>query len=351
MKNKALLFLVVVTLLAAPLLGAPMPALSKDKPIELSYSSFFPAQYGMGRASAAWAKEIEKRSNGRVKITVYHGGTLTSAVGCYEGVAMGTSDIGQSCLAYTRGRFPLMEVIDLPGYPFNAIVTCRVTDEFYRKFRPKELADTHVLYLHAHIPGVIYTAKKPVRILEDLKGLRIRSTGLSSKIVKSLGATPVAMPKSDQYDSLLKGVVDGTTGGANELKGWRVAEVAKYSTIYPKVGYVTAMFVVMNLDKWNSLPPSIQRVFTEVSKDWVIYSGETWNSLEIEGIKYGKDKGHTFIFLSPEEGARWEKAVKPLYDDYLKAMEAKGFPGTEAMKYRQQLIEKYAKMYPPLRFE
>jgi len=351
MKRNAIILLIVAMFVLLDLVTTSENAISGVKPIELSYSSFFPAEYGMGKAATAWAREIEKRTNGKVKITVYHGGTLTSAVDCYEGVVMGTSDIGQSCLAYTRGRFPLMEVTDLPGYPFNAIVTSRVAYEIYKKFKPRELMDTHVLYLHAHIPGVIFTRDKPVRRLEDLKGLRIRCTGLSAKIIEALGGVPVAMPKGDQYDAMLKGVVDGTTGSPNELKGWRVAEVAKFSTVYPKVGYVTAMFVTMNRKTWESLPPEVQKVFTEVSEEWVIYSGQTWNNIEIEGIRYGRQKGHQFIFLSPDEGARWGKAVKPLFDEYIKNTTAKGLPGREALEYRQYLIKKYSRMYAPLKFE
>jgi TRAP-type C4-dicarboxylate transport system substrate-binding protein len=351
MRNRVLLILLVLTLVAVPLFGASKPVYSKDKPIELSYSSFFPATYGLGKAATAWAEEIEKRTNGRVKITLHHSGTLTDAVNCYEGVVTGISDIGQSCLAYTRGRFPLMEVLDLPGYPLNALVTTHVNDDFYRKFKPKELADTHVLYMHAHIPGTITTVKKPVRTLEDMKGLKIRSTGLATKIVEALGATPVAMPKGDQYDAMQKGVVDGTVSSPNELLGWKVAEVAKYSTILLDVGYVTAMFVTMNLNKWDSLPPDIQKIFTDVSREWVDYTGKEWNRIEIEGFQHGKKVGHTFIYLSSEEQARWVKAVKPLQDAYVKSMEAKGLPGREALDYRQQIIEKYGKMYPRLKYE
>lgn len=348
--KKKIVFILLVFMFGV-LFGFSSQALSKNEPIELTYSNFLPARYGATKPLVEWGKEIEKRTNGRVKITFFHGGALTSARDCYEGVVMGTSDIGHSCLAYTRGRFPLMEAVDLPGYTFNAIVTCKVADGIYRRFKPKELADTHILYVHAHFPGVIFTRKKPVKKLEDLKGLRIRSTGLSSKIVEALGGTPVAMPKGDQYDALYKGVVNGTTGGVNELKGWRVAEVADYSVAWPKVGYVTAFFVTMNLQKWNSLPPDIQRIFTEVSREWVEYEGETWNSMEVEGYHFGKEKGHKLIYLSPEEGARWEKAVKPLADDYIKAMEAKGLPGREVLDYKKQLIEKYNKIHPEIIFE
>ena len=179
----------VLFILLAVTIGCPFgfflnnPTFAADKTIEIRYSSFFPAQYGLGKAAAAWAKEIEKRTNGKVKVVVYPGGTLTKAPETYEGVVMGTSDIGQSVLAYTRGRFPLMEVLDLPGYPYNGIVTSKVTHEFYKKFKPKELSDSHILYIHAHLPDSIITSKKPVRTMADLKGLRIRCTGLSSKML------------------------------------------------------------------------------------------------------------------------------------------------------------------------
>ena len=351
MKKKLLFLSIVISVSGLLLLGADETAYSQAKPIELSYSSFFPAQYGLGKAATAWAAEIEKRTQGRVKITMYHAGTLTDAANCYEGVVKGISDIGQSVLAYTRGRFPLMEAIDLPGYPLNALVTTRVADDFYRKFMPKELADTHVLYFHAHIPGTITIVKKPVRTLEDLKGLKIRATGLATKIIEVLGGTPVAMPIGEQYDAMRKGVVDGTVASPNTLLGWKVAEVANYSTILSEVGYVSAMFITMNPDKWNSLPQDIQKIFTEVSQEWVEYTGKVWNEIEIEGYQHGKKVGHTFIYLSPAERIRWMNAVKPLTDNYVKAMEAKGLPGKEALNYRDQLIEKYGKVYPPLKFE
>jgi TRAP-type C4-dicarboxylate transport system substrate-binding protein len=351
MKEKPLFISLVFSLLGFLLVGIHGTVYSQTKPIELSYSSFFPAQYGLGKAATAWAEEVEKRTQGRVKITMYHAGTLTDAANCYEGVAKGISDIGQSVLAYTRGRFPLMEAIDLPGYPLNALVTTHTAEDFYRKFMPKELADTRVLYLHAHIPGTITTVKKPVRTLEDLKGLKIRATGLATKIIEALGGTPVAMPIGEQYDAMRKGVVDGTVASPNTLLGWKVAEVAKYSTILSEVGYVSAMFITMNLDKWNSLPNDIQKILTEVSQEWVGYTGKVWNQIEIEGYEYGKKVGHTFIYLSPEEKSRWVNAVKPLKDNYVKAMEAKGLPGKEALDYREQLIQKYGKMYPPLKFE
>ena len=331
------------------LLYMPVPAQSQGKPIEFSYSDHLPPELGVSVGVEAWGKEIEKRSKGRVKFTYYHGGTLTSSPKCYEGVVKGLSDIGHSVLAYTSGRFPLMEVCDLPGYTaFNAKLSSRIADDMYRKFQPKELSDVHVLYMHCHTPGVWYTTKKPVRVLEDMKGLRIRCTGLTTKMVTALGATPVGMPKADEYDSLQRGVVDGTVGAPASLKGWRIADVCKYSTWVPKAGYANAQFVVMNKKKWESLPPDIQKIFTEVSQEWVEKTGEGWNSVDIEAVEYAKKMGHQFIHVDEKEQARWEQALKPLQDEYVKITESKGLPGKAALEYRQQLMEKYSKVYKSL---
>lgn len=350
MKNRVFSILLVLALLAVPVFsGCPAAGPPPEKPIELTYSHMWPAVYGQATLIADWAAEIERRTDGKAKIIIYLSNSLTTGPECYEGVVKGTSDIGHQCLAYTRGRFPLSEVLDLPGYPFNAMITVLIANDFYTKFKPTELADTHVLYMHTHIPGTISTiAGKPVRTLEDLKGLRIRATGLSAKIIEALGAVPVAMSASDAYDALQKGVVDGTVGTPNMLKGFRFAEVTKYSVVCPPVGYATAFAIEMNLDTWNSLPKEIQEVFDEVSQEWVEKTGERWNEIEIEGYEYAKGLGHEFIYLPESEAARWVEAVKPLSEAYVADMEAKGLPGKEALEYRQQLIEKYSKLYPPL---
>ena len=124
---------------------------------------------------------------------MFAGGTLTPADKCYDGVEKGISDIGMSVLGYTRGRFPLSEVIDLPlGYRSGAAAT-ELVNAFYGKFQPKEFDSVKIMYFHAHGPGFLHT-KKPVAKLEDLKGMKIRCTGLAAKIVTALGGIPVAMP-------------------------------------------------------------------------------------------------------------------------------------------------------------
>lgn len=305
---------------------ALFPAVGTAKSIHLTYSIFFPPTHGQCLAGIAWAKEIEQLTDGKVKITVFPGGTLTKANQCYDGVTKGISDIGMSCFAYTRGRFPVMEALDLPlGYP-NGLAATRVANTFYETFKPVELNDVKVLYLHAHGPGLLHT-QKPVNTLVELQNMKIRSTGLSAKVVEALGAVPVAMPQGDTYESLQKGVVEGTFGPIEVLKGWRQAEVVKYTTDCNSVGYTTAMFVVMNRAKWDSLGPEIQSVFEATSRRWIDVHGQRWDQGDKEGREYAASLGNEILPLSGEETIRWKEKVRPIIDSYITGASAKGLDG------------------------
>ena len=305
--------------------------------VELNYSVFFPPSHGQCQAAMDWAKEVEKRSNGRLHITVFPGGTLTKANQCFDGVVQGISDIGMSCFAYTRGRFPVMEAADLPlGYP-DGLTATRVANAFYRKHHPKELSRVKVLYLHAHGPGLLHT-KKPVDSLETLAGLKIRSTGLSAKVVKALGAVPVAMPQGDTYESLQKGVVEGTFGPIEVLKGWRQAEVVAATTDCRAVGYTTTMFVVMNLDKWRSLPADLRSVIEAVNNEWIDVHGNRWDEVDAAGRAYTLERGNKIVSLTETESNRWRQAVQPIIEDYEKTVSAKGLDGKAIVKDLKALI-------------
>jgi TRAP-type C4-dicarboxylate transport system substrate-binding protein len=294
--------------------------------VHFTYSIFFPPTHGQCLAGMAWAQEIEKQTDGQVKITVFPGGTLTKANQCYDGVVKGISDIGMSCFAYTRGRFPAMEAIDLPlGYP-NGMTATRAANTFYEKFKPAELADVKVLYLHAHGPGLLHT-QKPVKTLANLRKMKIRSTGLSAKVVEALGAVPVAMPQGDTYESLQKGVVEGTFGPIEVLKGWRQAEVVKYTTDCSSVGYTTAMFVVMNKDKWASLDPKIQKIIEATSRQWIDVHGKRWDEGDEEGRAYATGLGNEIIELSDDENVQWKAKVQPIIDAYVSGAKAKKLDG------------------------
>jgi TRAP-type C4-dicarboxylate transport system substrate-binding protein len=326
-----------VTALAGVCLTACKPARDPQfgepaKPaevIKLSYSIFFPPTHVQCIAATNWANEIHKRTGGRVQITVYPAGSLTKADQCYEGVIKGISDLGMSCFAYTRGRFPLMEGLDLPlGYPNGATAT-RVASAMVQKYKPAELDDVKVLYVHAHGPGIL-ASKKAVKSLADLKGLKVRATGLSAKIVEALGGTPVAMSQPETYEALAKGVVEATLCPIETLKGWKQGEAIEYVVDSSAIGYTTAMFVVMNKNKWAQLPSDVQKVFADVSQEWIAKHGEAWDQADQAGREFVTGLKRQFIQLPEAEQQQWKTAVRPILDDYVKKTKEKNLPG-EAM--------------------
>jgi TRAP-type C4-dicarboxylate transport system substrate-binding protein len=309
------------------------------KTVELTYSIFFPATHGHCILATEWAKEIEKQTNGAVKINMFPGGTLTPADQCYDGVVKGISDVGMSVVSYVKGRFPLSEVIDLPlGYKKGNQAT-KLGNAYFDKFKPKEFDDVKIMYFHAHGPGLVNT-KKPVEKLEDLKGMKLRCTGTSSKIASALGATPVAMPQPETYDALQKGVVDGVLSPIEVLKGWKFAEVTSSTTQDFGASYSLLFFVAMNKKKWDSLPKDVQATIEKINKEWIEKTAKLWVDLDEEGAKFALAKGHKIIPLSKEEDARWAKQVQPVLEGYVKDTKAKGLPGDEALKFCQEWLNK-----------
>jgi len=306
--------------------------------ITLTFSNFFPSAHKNSKIMEEWIKEIEKRTGGKVKIKYYPGGTLTPATQIYDGVVKGISDIGESCFAYTRGKFPAMEFVDLPlGYT-SAIQATRFVNHYYKRFKPRELDDVKVLFLHAHGPGILYTTF-PVDRLEDLRGRKIRATGLASKVVTALGAAPVGTAMYETYDALRTGVVEGAMAPAEALQGWKWGEVVSYTVQNFGSAYTTAMFVVMNKQKWDSLPGDIQRIFEQVSEEWIEKQGRLWDEIDREGIAFARSRGKKIISLSAEENSRWALAVKPLIDEYIRNTHAKGLPGEDAARFAMNYLK------------
>jgi TRAP-type C4-dicarboxylate transport system substrate-binding protein len=310
---------------ATPAADAP-PKTVVTAPIELSYSVFFPPSHIQCKMADEWAAEVGKRTAGRVKVTVYAGGTLTKAPQCYEGVVNGVSDIGMSCFAYTRGRFPLLAGLDLPvGYPDGRVATT-VANQMVQKYMPAELSDVHVLYVHAHGPGIL-ASRKPVASLAEMKGLKVRATGLCTQIVEALGGVPVGMSQPETYEALQKGVVEATFCPIETLKGWKQGEVIDYVIDTSAIGYTTAMFVVMNKDSWSKLDAELQGLLTAISAEWVARHGDAWDQADREGREFVGSLNKTLSALSAEEVGKWKSAVASVLNDYVKDTQGKKLPG------------------------
>jgi TRAP-type C4-dicarboxylate transport system substrate-binding protein len=305
---------------------------------KLNYSIFFPAPHKNSVLAAEWAKEVEKRTKGEVVVTMFYGGTLTPADKCYDGVVKSISDIGSSVLSYTMGRFPLSEVLDLPLGSKTGATATRMVNDYYNKFKPKEFDDVQIMYLHAHGPGIIHNKSKAVAKLEDLKGMKIRATGTTGKLVNHFGATAVGMPMGETYDAISRGVAEGVACPAEALQGWKLGEVVKYTTQNFGTAYNLAFFVAMNKAKWNSLSPEIRKIIEQVNEEWIVKTGQAWDEIDKAGYDFYQKQGGKITTLSKAEEARWTKAVQPIFDEYVKEKTAKGLPAQEALKFCQDRL-------------
>lgn len=293
-------------------------------PIKLTYSCFFPPTHIQSKLAESWCREVEKRTDGQVKIDYFPGQTLTKAKQCYDGTIEGLSDIGFSVLAYTRGRFPVMSAVDLPmGYTSGKVATA-IVNKVYQKFSPKEFNDVQVMYLHAHGPGLVHTKDKAVRKMADMKGLKFRGTGTSALVIKALGGTPVPKPMPECYEMLQKGVVDGSMYPLESNKGWKLGEVSRYATAAFSSAYTTSFFVVMNKDKWNSLPETVKSTISAINEEWAVKHGEAWDASDMAGMTYFLNQGGQIIGLESSEQDHWRTAVAPIIDEYVANARKKG---------------------------
>ena len=326
-----------ICLAAGLLFSSPVPA--QTKPIELTYSMHFVASHQMAVYGRKWADEVEKRSSGRVKITMFPGGSLIPSPQAYDGVIKGIADIAMSFQGFTKGRFPLTEVIDLPLAWKSGASATNIVNELYEKFQPKEYDDVQVMYLHAHGPGFFHTRTKVVNRMEDMKGLKIRTTGTLAPITAALGAAPVAMPMGETYDAIARGVVDGTIAPYEGLEQWKLGEVCKNTIECFSIAYSAAGFVAMNKNKWASLPPDVQKSIEQLNKEWIPVTGKVWDDVDKSGREYTLKRKNKIITLPKEEEARWAKAVYPILGEYVNGAKKKGVAGDEAMKFIQERMK------------
>jgi TRAP-type C4-dicarboxylate transport system substrate-binding protein len=242
-------------------------------------------------------------------------------------------------MAYQPGRFIVTNATSLPlGLP-NARVASLVLWDIYQKYLPTAFAKVKVLTMFTTAPANIMS-KTPIRSLQDIKGLGIRASGGAGQILKAWDANLVGMPMSDTPEALQKGVVQGLFSSLEVMKDFKFAEICKYVTFTDTVIYPFA--VVMNMDKWNSLPRDVQLVMENMRVQQAVWTGTYMDNHVEEANEWSKsNQGVEFITLAPDEKAKWDARLAFITDNWIKDATAKGFPGAEIVAD----IKAFTKMY------
>ena len=309
--------------------------------ISLSYANFPPAATFPSVQMERWAKEVEKRTNGKLKINTFPGGTLLNAKNMYEGVISGVADIGNFAMSYQPGRFPVSEAVDLYHGFTSSTVASQVLFDLVKKYQPKELEKVKIITLFT-CPPTNFMTVKPVKSLKDLKGMEMRVAGTSSEVLKRLGGVPVAMPQSETPEAIQKGVVKGMVSSLEILQDFKFAAYTPYATIInlPVVSFA----VVMNKAKWDSLPTDVKKVIDDLSREQAVWTGEYVDRHVQESLEWSKKNyGHQVLNLPADEQKQLQTLLAPMTDEYIKKVSAQGLNGKQVLADVRALKAKYEK--------
>ena len=332
----------ITTLVVSLTALAPGGGSAQDKPIELKLSHWV----GVGHIHhknvlEPWTKMVEERSKGRLKITIYPGGVLGKPVDHWDMVKDGIADIGWGTHNYTAGRFPLTSAGDLPFMFKTSKGGSRALWELYVKHLQKEHEGVKVLWLFHTTTFHVFTTRKPVKTLEDLRGLKMRTAGGQvAAVAKQLGAIPVTMAAPEAYNALERGVVDGTIFPWEVMVSFKLSEVIKHATVVNLSA--ATFFITMNLKKWESLPPDLGKVIDDLGGAWAAeFSGAVWDKGDEDGLAAARKAGITIYPLPAAERQRWIQKAKPVEDEWVTSLEAKGLPARQVLADLKDLVKKF----------
>ena len=325
-------------------LGAP------DKSIVLKFAHQNPPQ---GRSTkkflTPWAKSVEDATKGKVKITQYPAQSLIKAREIVSGIEGGIADIGWSPMGYFPGRFPLTDVMTLPFFNVpGARNNSLILQELFESTPAvqKHFANLKLLFMNTSDPYVLLTTKKPVRNLDDLKGMKIRVLGSNqAETFKRLGASPLFMPMPGTYSAAEKGVIDGAVLPWAAAATFRLWEVIHYWSDIPV--FLGTFFVIMNKNAWNGLPPDVQKEVMSVSSlhgaefaAKTQFGPEIYDEIQVKAKAAGKPMQR--VTLDPGEFDKWKKiGGEPIWDQWVNQMEKKGMPGRMVFEKARKLMEKH----------
>ncbi|MFH0728928.1 MAG: TRAP transporter substrate-binding protein [Pseudomonadota bacterium] len=323
-----------VVVLTLSFIGSPGMLVAEDV-IELKfahpYSPMHPQHVGV---LVPWAKKIEEGTHGKVKINFLPGGALGKPGQIFDMVQKGIADIGWDIADYSPGKFPLTTVVELPFMLKTAEKGSVAVWKTYAKFPEfqKEYADVKLLLLSGHAPGFFATTKKPIKSLDDLNGMKIKTaSSFTTDALQLFGAVPVVQPVTETYTSLERGVVDGVVMPFDGIVVFKLHELLKYYT--PADFYTVVFWAAINKDKFNALPDDVKAVIEANSGEVLSRAhGQSFDESYAKMKAVCLQKGIQEVAFPQAEMDKLITLTAPLKDKWVKDMEAKGLPGKAVLE-------------------
>jgi len=335
---------------AAAVLGAPALSGLAQQSVTLKFHTFMAPQSQVWLSMhKPWMEKVEKDSGGRIKFEAYPAMQLGGTpVQLYDQARDGVVDVVWTLPGNTAGRFPRVEVFELPFIMNNAEATSKAYWEYIQTQAPDEFKETHVIALQVHGPGMFHSATKLIKSPADLKGMKVRGpTRQVTKLLAALGATPVGMPLPQIPDALSKGTIEGCVIPWEVVPSVKVHELTKFHTEFPATGpalYTTTFVMAMNKPKYESLSPDLKKVIDANSGlATSALLGKTQQGNDPAGRKAASDRGNTIHTLSPAEAQEFIKVSQAIDDEWVADINKRGFDGKKLLQTARDLIAKHAK--------
>jgi TRAP-type C4-dicarboxylate transport system substrate-binding protein len=315
---------------AALALGLAGSAAASDSKMHIKFSTWHPpASREVRTVWTPMLEELKKRSNGRITYTLFAGGALGSGPEHFDIVKNGLSDMGYFTATWTPGRFPLSDVLSLATWTDGKDVATEIGNKMHDKVLHKEFEGVKVLELNGCIQSFVWS-KRPVRTMEDMKGLKLRSPGgHQTNYIKALGAEPVFMPLGDVYLALETGTIDGVVTCSPLVLAFKLHEVVKHGVV-ATFGCVTEG-VVMNQKSWERTPDDLKPIIQEVVGNPFAVTHGLNRDVYKTMIQEIQDKGVTLYELPAAEQARWSEKFQEETRKWVQGLEAKGLAAKDAV--------------------
>jgi TRAP-type C4-dicarboxylate transport system substrate-binding protein len=307
-----------------------------------------PVSNAHAKVLAPWAKKVETESGGRIKIDIFPamqlGGTPPQL---YDQARDGVADIIWTLPGSTPGRFPAIEVFELPFVAAKrATVNAKAVQDFAATHAKDDFNDVHPICVWAHDHGLIH-ASRQVKTMDDLKGLKLRSpTRLAGEALKALGANGIPMPIPQVPEALAQRVIDGCVIPWEVVPAVKVHELVKYHTEIPgsPTLYTATFILAMNKPKYESLPDDLRKILDANSGQvFAAMAGAMWDEQANVVAELVKKRGNTVGAITEEEAARWRKATEPVIEAWKAQVKERGLDGDKLVEAARELIAKYEK--------
>jgi TRAP-type C4-dicarboxylate transport system substrate-binding protein len=331
-----------LALAAVALAALGAPALAQDKEVQLKISLWIPPAHPLVPATKLWADDIEKASGGSIKSVIFPSEQLGKAFDHYDMARDGIADLTYVSPGYQPGRFPIVSLGQIPFTFADGHKGTQAFDEWYRKYAPIEMKDTHFCFGFIHDPGAFHAHKK-IMVPDDIKGLKVRPAhSVIAQMVTMLGGTNVQASAPEAREVLERRVADAITFPWGSIFLFGIDKVVHFHMDVPL--YTTVFTYSMNKAKYDAMAPAQKKVIDDhCTTAWAEKVAGPWTDFEAEGrVKMRSAPGHEVYKISPEQLALWRATVEPLTKAWAEATQKAGVDPAQAQAELKAKLAQYS---------